>query len=141
MASMRFTDEFFVARRPEEVFDFMVDPRHLARWQTTKTYVTPLTDNTVGVGFRVREGTKVGPREWDQVVEYTEFERGRTFAVRVVDGPPSSRAWAFAWEDKGSRVACEGETKAPPLVGFLFRRILERQFRAYHANLRRELEG
>jgi uncharacterized protein YndB with AHSA1/START domain len=138
---VRFADEFFVARRPEEVFDFMADPSRLARWQTSKTYVTPLTDGPPGPGYRIREGTKVGPREWDQVVEFTEFERGRTLAVRVVDGPPSSGRWAIVPEGNGSRVAFEGEAKAPPLVGFLLRRVLERQFRGYHAKLRRELEG
>jgi uncharacterized protein YndB with AHSA1/START domain len=138
---VRFTDEFFVARRPEEVFDYMVEPGNLARWQTTKTYVTPLTDGPPGRGYRVREGTKVGPREWDQVVEFTEFDRGRAFAVEVVDGPPSSGRWALAPEGNGTRVAFEGTGKAPPLVGPILRRIVERQFRGFHANLRRELEG
>jgi uncharacterized protein YndB with AHSA1/START domain len=138
---VRFSDEFFVARRPEEVFDYMVDPANLARWQTSKTYVTPLNYGPPGEGYRVREGTKVGPREWDQVVEFTEFDRGRAFAVEVVDGPPSSGRWTFAPEGNGSRVTFTGEAKAPPLLGFALRRILERQFRGYHANLRRHLEG
>ena len=40
---MRFEQTFTVRRPPEDVFAFMVDPDNLAKWQTVKTYVTPLT--------------------------------------------------------------------------------------------------
>ena len=42
----------------------MVQPDNLAKWQTVKTYVTRLTEAPPRLGYRVREGTKVGPREW-----------------------------------------------------------------------------
>jgi len=63
---VRFEQTFTVRRPPEEVFAFMVEPDNLAKWQTVKTYVTPLTDGPPRLGYRVREGTKVGPRQWDQ---------------------------------------------------------------------------
>jgi uncharacterized protein YndB with AHSA1/START domain len=137
---MRFEQEFTVARAPEDVFAFISDPDKLARWQTTKTFVRPLSEGPPRLGYRVREGTKIGPREWEQTVEFTEFEPGRAFGVRVVDGPESGGRWTFQPEGAGTRVHAAIEAKAPPLLGPLFKRALDRQFRGYHENLRRELE-
>ena len=41
---MRITESFTVACPPEDVFAFMVEPENLAKWQTIKTFVTPLTE-------------------------------------------------------------------------------------------------
>lgn len=137
---MRFDETFSVRRSPEDVFAFMVTPDNLAKWQTVKTYVTPLSDGPPRLGFRVREGTKVGPREWDQVVEFTEFQPGRAFGVQVIEGPASRGRWTFQPDGSETRVHFEAEMKAPPGLGPLFKRIVARQFRGYHENLRRELE-
>jgi uncharacterized protein YndB with AHSA1/START domain len=134
---VRIAQTFTIAAPPGSVFAFMVEPGNLARWQTVKTYVTPLDDGRPRRGYRIREGTKVGPREWDQVAEYTEFEPGRAFAVRVVEGPPSSGRWTFEPDGAGTRVRFELEARMPRLLAPLLRR----QFRRYHANLRRELES
>ena len=138
---MQITETFKVRRSPQDVFDFMVDPANLARWQTVKTYVTPLDEGPPREGFRVREGTKVGPREWDQVVEFTEFVPGRAFAVKVVEGPPSDGRWTFD-EDAGStRVGFSANFDGPKLLGPLMKRMAARQFRSHHARLRALLEG
>lgn len=138
---MRFEQTFTVRRLPEDVFAFMVDPDNLAKWQTVKTYVTPLTDGPPRLGYRVREGTKVGQRESDQVVEFTEFEPGRAFGVRVIEGPESHGRWTFQPDGaSGARVHLEVNMKAPPGLGTAFRWMVARQFRGYHENLRRELE-
>ncbi len=136
---MRFEQTFTVQCPPEDVFAFMVAPDNLAKWQTVKTYVTPLTEGPPRLGYRVREGTKVGPREWDQVVEFTEFEPGRAFGVRVIEGPQSHGRWTFQPDGSGTRVHLEAEMKAPPGLGRLFKWMAARQFRGYHENLRREL--
>ena len=112
---MHIEDTFTIRRAPDDVFAFMVEPANLAKWQTVKTYVTPLVDGPPRQGYRVKEGTKVGPRKWDQVVEFTEFEPGRALGVNVVEGP---------------------RVLAP-----LMRRILSRQFHGYHEKLRHQLEG
>jgi uncharacterized protein YndB with AHSA1/START domain len=138
---MRIGQTFTIARPPEEVFAFMVDAGNLARWQTIKIHVTPLTEGPPRVGYRVREGNKVGPREWEQVVEFTEFEPGRAFTVKVVEGPESSGRWTMAPETAGTVIHFESEVKAPRLLAPILRPLAERQFRGYHQNLRRELEG
>ena len=137
---MRISDEFTIARPPEEVFGFMVAPENLAKWQTVKTSVTPLTEGPPRLGYRVREGNRVGPRRWEQVVEFTEFDPGRAFAVRVVEGPTSSGRWRFAVDDAGTRVRFEAEFTAPKLLAPVLKPVMRRQFRGYHRKLRAELE-
>jgi uncharacterized protein YndB with AHSA1/START domain len=139
-APVRLEQSFTVRRAPADVFAFMVEPDNLAKWQTSKTHVTPLTDGPPRLGYRLREGTKVGPREWDQVVEFTEFAPARAFGVRVIEGPESSGRWTFEPDGSGARVHFEGHMKAPPGLGALFKWMAARQFRGYHDNLRRELE-
>jgi uncharacterized protein YndB with AHSA1/START domain len=138
---MRIAQTFTVARPPQEVFAFMSDPDNLATWQTIKTSVTPLTDGPTRLGSRFREGNKVGPRTWDQVVEVTEFEPGRVFAVKVIEGPESSGRWVMAPDGAGARVDFEADFRAPRLLAPLMGRMLARQFRGYHERLRRAVEA
>ena len=137
---LRVTDEFSVGRSPEDVFGFMVDPRNLAKWQTIKTSATPLTEGPPRRGYRLREGNRVGPRRWDQIVEFTEFEPGRALTVRVVEGPPSTGRWRLAPDPAGTHVRFEAELKAPRALAFVLGPLTRRQFRRYHRNLRAELE-
>ena len=118
----------------------MVAPENLAKWQTIKTHVVPLTDGPTRLGSRFREGNKVGPRRWEQVVEVVDFEPGRVFAVKVTEGPASSGRWAMEPVGSGSRVQFEADFTGPQLLAPILTRVMARQFRRYHENLRRELE-
>ena len=69
------------------------------------------------------------------------FDPGRAFAVRLIDGPPSSGRWAFEPDGAGARVRFEADFQAPRLFAPIARRVLARSFRGYHANLRRHLEA
>ena len=140
MPFVRISQTFTIGAPPEDVFAFMVEPDNLAKWQTVKTFVRPETEGPPRLGYLVREGTKVGPREWEQLVEFTEFEPGRAFGVKVIEGPESSGRWTFAPEGAGTRVEFAAEMKAPPVVGPIMRRVMARNFRGYHENLRRLLE-
>ena len=137
---MHIEDTFTIGRAPEDVFAFMVEPANLARWQTVKTYVTPLDDGPPRLGYRVKEGTKVGPREWDQVVQFTEFRPGRALGVKVIEGPPSEGRWTMEPEGDGARVHFSAEFDGPRLLAPVMRRVLARQFRGYHEHLRHQLE-
>ena len=55
---MRFEDSISIARPPEVVFDYVVDPANLAQWQTSKTHVEQLTPGPPGPGTRIKERTK-----------------------------------------------------------------------------------
>ncbi len=143
---MRIEETFFVDRPPEAVFDYLTNPATVAEWQTSKTYVEQLTDGQPGLGTRVRERTKPPKgKEFEQVVEFTEFERPRRVRVHVVEGPyPIDGTWSFAPEGDGTRVEFLAEGELPGamrVVGPLMKRLVARQFAGYHENLRRSVEG
>jgi len=141
---MRITETFVVAASPEAVFDYMSNPANLAQWQTSKTYVEQLTDGPPGLGTRVRERTKPpAGREFEQVVEFTEFDRPSRFHVHIVDGPyPVDGTWTFAADGTGTSVTfvAEGELRGVMRVAEpLLKRGMAREFRGYHRNVQRNV--
>jgi carbon monoxide dehydrogenase subunit G len=141
---MRITETFVVQAAPEVVFDYMTDPANLASWQTTKTLVEPLTDGPTRQGSRVRERTKPpGAREFEQVVEFTEFDRPRRFHVHVVEGAyPIDGTWSLEPRADGTEVTfvAEGELRGwMRHVAPVAQRVIARQFAEYHRNLCRNL--
>jgi uncharacterized protein YndB with AHSA1/START domain len=143
---VRIEQSFTVARPPDEVFAYITDPANLKAWQPSKLSVEPLTDGPPRQGYRVKERTKAGLRQWDQVVEFTEFEPGRALTTHVVEGSmPVDGRWTF--EDDGAggskvHFVAEGE-----LTGFarflepLLRSGIDRSFRKYHALLTQNIES
>jgi uncharacterized protein YndB with AHSA1/START domain len=144
---MRFEQELSIARPPEDVFDYVVDPAKLASWQVHKTRVEPLSEGEPRLGFRIREHTKPpGAKEFEQIVEFTEFERPGRLHVHIVEGPqPIDGSWTFTPDGSGgTRVRCvvDGELRGPTrFLAPIVSRAIARQFRGYHENLRRNLEG
>ena len=143
---MRIEQTFSVARPPREVFAYMTNPDNLAAWQPSKVSVEPLSDGPPRQGYRIKERTKVGLRQWDQVVELTEFEPGRALSTHIVEGSvPVDGRWTFEDDDAGgSRVhfVAEGElTGAARFAEPLLRRGIDRSFRKYHALLARNVEA
>ncbi|MBI5105113.1 MAG: SRPBCC family protein [Solirubrobacterales bacterium] len=143
---MRIEQTFRVGRPPEAVFDYVTDPAHLAEWQTSKTHVEQVTPGPVGLGTRVRERTKPpGGKEFEQLVEFSEFERPSRFGTHIVDGPqPIDGRWTFTPDADGTRVAfvAEGELRGPMrFLGPVVQRVIARQFAGYHDHLRRNVEA
>jgi uncharacterized protein YndB with AHSA1/START domain len=95
--TVRITETFIAAAPPEVLFDYMTDPSNLAKWQTSKTLVEPLTEGPTRLGTQVRERTKPpGGKEFEQVVEFIEFDRPRRFHVHIVEGPsPIDGTWTL----------------------------------------------
>jgi uncharacterized protein YndB with AHSA1/START domain len=144
---MRFEQELSIRRPPEDVFDYVVDPSKLASWQIHKTHVEPLTDGPPRQGFLVRERTKPpGAKEFEQVVEFSEFERPRRFGVHIVEGPqPIDGTWTFTPDgDGGTLVRCvvEGSLRGPQrFLSPIVSRVIAHQFATYHEHLRKNLES
>jgi uncharacterized protein YndB with AHSA1/START domain len=143
---MRVEQVFTVGRPPDEVFRYMTDPANLAAWQTSKVSVEPLSDGPPRQGYRIKERTKVGLRQWDQVVEFTEFEPGRAFSTHIVEGAmPVDGRWTFEEDGAGGtrvRIVAEGPVTGPMrLLEPLLRRGVARSFRHYHALLARNVEA
>lgn len=143
---MRVEQSFEVRRPPAEVFAYMTDPANLASWQPSKVSVQPLTEGPPRLGYRVKERTKMGLRQWDQVVEFTEFDPGRVFGTHIVEGSvPVDGRWTF--EDDGAggtavRFVAEGELSGPMrLMEPLIRAGIARSFRQYHTLLARNVEA
>src|SRR5919198_4639234 len=115
---MRVEQTFRVDARPEQVFDYMTDPAKLADWQTTKTSVEQITPGAPGLGTRVRERTKPpGGKEFEQIVEFTVFERPRRFTAHIVEGPqPIDGTWTMEPTDGDATqvtFVAEGEIRGP----------------------------
>jgi uncharacterized protein YndB with AHSA1/START domain len=143
---MRITQTYSVNRPPDVVFDYLTNPANLADWQTSKTSVEQLTDGAPQLGTRFRERTKPpGGKEFEQVVEFTEFDRPARLHAHIVDGPyPIDGTWSFEPEDDGTRVhfVAEGELRgAMRFLQPLAKILIARQMARYHQNLRRNLEA
>jgi uncharacterized protein YndB with AHSA1/START domain len=143
---VKITERFVVAVPPEVVFDYITEPSKLAAWQTSKTLVEKLTDGPPGLGTRVRERTKPpGAKEFEQIVEFTEFDRPRRFHVHIVQGPyPIDGTWTFEPDGDKTVVSftAEGVLRGPMhYVEPIFKRLMARQFAAYHRNLRRNVQA
>jgi uncharacterized protein YndB with AHSA1/START domain len=143
---MRIEQTFTVRRPPPEVFAYMTDPANLASWQTSKVSVEPLTDGPPRLGYRIKERTRVGLREWDQVVEFTEFDPGRALSTHIVEGSvPVDGRWTFQDDGAGGtsvRFVAEGALTGPMrLLEPVLRRGIARSFRHYHELLARNVEG
>jgi uncharacterized protein YndB with AHSA1/START domain len=144
---VRVEQTFTVARPPEAVFDYVTDPANLRDWQTSKTKFEPLSDGPPRQGYRIREWQKgPGGKEFEQVVEFTEFDRPHKLHTHIVEGPyPVDGAWTFAPADGGgTRVhfLAEGDLHGlMRLLGPVVSRMVGRQFAAYHENLRRNVEA
>jgi len=143
---MRLEQTFSVSRPPELVFDYLSNPSNLAAWQTSKTLVEQLTDGPPRLGTRVRELTKPpGGKEFEQIVEFTEFDRPRRVHVHIVDGPyPVDGTWSFEPDGDGTRVHFVAEGRLRGVMRVLqpvAKLAMARQMTGYHRNLRRNLEA
>jgi carbon monoxide dehydrogenase subunit G len=143
---MRIEQTFFVSRPPEVVFDYLTNPSNLADWQTSKTSVEPLTDGAPHLGTRVRERTKPpGGKEFEQIVEFTEFDRPVRVHAHVVEGPyPIDGTWSFESDGDGTRVRFVAEGELSGLMRALqpvAKLVMARQMAGYHGNLRRNVEA
>jgi len=141
---VRLEQTFSIRRPPEIVFDYLTNPSNLAEWQTSKTSVEQLTDGPPQLGTRVRERTRgPGGKEFEQVVEFTEFDRPRHVHVHIVEGPYAvDGSWWFEPDGESTRVrfVAEGELAgAMRLLQPLLKRFLARRMAGYHRNLARRV--
>jgi Activator of Hsp90 ATPase homolog 1-like protein len=94
----------------------------------------------------VRERTKPpGGKEFEQVVEFTEFERPSRLHVHIVEGPyPVDATYRFEPDGNGTKVTFVAEgplSGAMRLLEPLTKRMMARQFAGYHEKLRQNVEA
>jgi uncharacterized protein YndB with AHSA1/START domain len=137
---IRFERTYAIARPPAAVFEVLTDPARLAEWQEGTVEVEQLTPEPIGLGSRLREVHSAMGRKLESVVEVTEFEPDRVFALHVVEGVPVDGRWELAADGDGTRVTftVTGDPPGPaPVIAF----ILKRQFDAHHRRLKKLVES
>jgi len=140
-----FTVETDIQRPAHHVFVYSTDPDRLPTWQTNTVSATREDDGPYGVGSRLREVHRApGGKELESVVEVTEYEPDRTFALRVVEGTPVHATMTFEPTAEGGtrvRFRAYGQlTGAMRLAQPLLGRMLRKQFTQQVATLKRVLE-
>ena len=141
-----FTVETEIVRPPDEVFSYATDPANLATWQTNTLSAVAEGDGPIGVGTRVREVHRApGGKQLASLVEVSEYEPDRAFALRIVEGSlPLDARMTFEPTELGTRLRFRAHGRtigAMRLAEPLLRRTLRRQFAGYCATLKRVLEA
>jgi uncharacterized protein YndB with AHSA1/START domain len=143
---IEFSVETEIARTPAEVFAYITDPTKLASWQRNTVSVSQEGDGPLAVGTRLHEVHRApGGKELESVVEVSELEPDRVFALRMIEGPlPLDAHLTLEPTAGGTLLTFRGSGEpggAMRLAGPLLRRALKRQFAQHCANLKRVLEG
>lgn len=76
-----------IARRPEEIFEYLGDPSHVPEWQESAVSARQVGEGPMGVGSRMTVIRRVGGREREMTSEVTEVNPPKSFAARGIDGP------------------------------------------------------
>ena len=142
---IEFTIETEIERPVADVFAYVTDPDKLATWQTNTVSATQEGDGPLGLGTRLREVHRAGGKELKSLVEVSEYEPDRAFALHVVEGAlPVDARITFEPTERGTlmRFGAHGQpTGALRLAQPLLRRTLKRQFTGHCATLKRVLEN
>ena len=143
---IEFTIETEIERPVAEVFAYVTDPAKLPTWQTNTVSAAPEGEGPVGLGTRLREVHRgPGGKELESLVEVSELERDRTFALRMIEGPlPIHARSSFEPSGQGTRMlfTVHGGPSGPMrLAEPILRIALKRQFGEHCKTLKRVLEG
>lgn len=141
---IEFTIETYIERPVTDVFDHVSDPDKLASWQTNTISSTQEGDGPIGVGTRLREIHRTpGGKELESVVEVSEYEPDRTFALRVVEGTPVHLRISLEPSGRGTLMRFRSHGALTGRMRFaqpFLQRVLKRQFAKQCATLKRVLE-
>lgn len=143
---IEFSVETEIARPPAEVFAYVTDPQKLPTWQRNTVSVRPEGDGPIGIGTRLHEVHRApGGKELESVVEVSEFEPERVFALKMIEGPlPLDARLTFAAAGAGTHLTFTGSGEPGGmmrLAGPLLTHTLKRQFARHCENLKEALES
>jgi uncharacterized membrane protein len=128
--SVDVTVEQDIARPPDEVARFAMNPANDREWIGALTSVRTLTDGPVGVGTRVERVASFLGKRIEYVNEITAYEPGRRLEMRSVKAPfPLTVTYEFETAPGGSvaRIRTGGDAGgfynlAAPLLGAMVKR-------------------
>jgi uncharacterized protein YndB with AHSA1/START domain len=141
---IQFTIETEIERSVADVFAYVTDPEMLATWQTNTVSAVQEGDDRLGLGTRLREVHRARGRDLQSLVEVSEYEPDRAFALHVLEGAlPLDVRITFESTERGTLMqfgAHGGPTGALRLAEPLLRHTLKRQFAGHCATLKQVLE-
>lgn len=141
---IEFSVETHIRRPVGDVFAYATDPARLSTWQTNTVSAVQEGEGPLGLGSRLREIHRApGGKQLESVVEVSEYEPDRTFALHVMQGTPVHARMTFAPAEGGTLVRFRGHgqlTGAMRLAQPLLQRVLKRQFASQCATLKHVLE-
>jgi uncharacterized protein YndB with AHSA1/START domain len=139
-----FIHEVEIDRPVHHVFAYSTDPERLHTWQTNTVSSIPEDDGPLRVGTRLREVHRgPGGKEFASVVEVSQYEPDRVFALHVVEGTPIDAELTYTPTERGTllRLRAHGKlTGAMRLAEPFLGRMLKRQFAEQVATLKHVLE-
>ena len=143
---IQFTVHTEIARTPTEVFGYVTDPAKLATWQTNTISAVVEDDHPFGLGTRVREVHRApGGKRLASLVEVSEYEPDRVFALRMLEGAlPIHARITLEPTELGTRVQFDAHGQLSGTMRLaqpLLRVTLKRQFAGYCATLKAVLES
>ncbi|QWB22799.1 MULTISPECIES: SRPBCC family protein [Streptomyces] len=80
-----------VDRRPEDVYDYVMDTPRIPEWQLSAVSAERLDEGPFGIGSRFRVTRHVGRRVMPMTMEVVEYDPPHTWGMRGVDGPVRAR--------------------------------------------------
>lgn len=135
----------WVAKSPEEVFNFLTDTSNAPKLNPGIKGMQKLTEGAIGVGTRYRETRIVNGKEAQAELEVTKFDPPRAYAmVNESNGIETSYTYTLTPERDGTGVDLQAEVKAGGLkkvMAPMVVSILKREDGDHLTRLKHALEG
>ena len=131
-----------IARAPEEVRAFVLDPAAQTRWQANLVEFVKTTAGPPGLGTRQRGVVAIAGRRLRWHAEIVEWDE-RGYAVRSLETrPPFTVRWTFAPVEGGTEVTFQQSSPSfRGIAGAVTRQIVGRMTERDLGALRALLEG
>jgi carbon monoxide dehydrogenase subunit G len=79
-------ESVFIARPPQDVFDFINDPNNIPVWDASVVKAEQVGSGPVGVGTRTRGTSKIMGIHFDWTTEQAEFDPPTRAVVNSIEG-------------------------------------------------------
>jgi carbon monoxide dehydrogenase subunit G len=141
---VRFEHAIDIDRSVEEVWEYLIDPENVPKWQASAVSSHKVSDGPMGVGARLEDERRFLGRRAVSEVEVTEFEPQRLFTLHGVSGPVRF-TFRHRLEERGDGTRLTVEAEADPgglsrLMGPVIERAAEHELRRDFARLKELLE-
>ncbi|MFN2589753.1 MAG: SRPBCC family protein [Actinomycetota bacterium] len=129
-----------IARNPEEVFAFAIDPSNTPAWSPAVESST--SDGPIGPGTTGTETRRFMGRRMTLGWRITKFEPGRVYGFEYTSGPlPAQAVFTFEAVPEGTRVVCRTDIRPRGILKLLGPMIAREGKREDEGNLRRLKEA